>query len=73
VLGWTWAQTQSVAVAVLQPAASRPASETRCRARPKTACPHKRLADVVLTDRIPCTPSGKILRRELRAMAAEFS
>ena len=29
--------------------------------------PHKRLADVVLTDRIPRTPSGKILRRQLRS------
>ena len=32
---------------------------------------YKRVAGVVLTERIPRSPSGKILRRELRAAAAE--
>ena len=32
--------------------------------------PHKRLGAVLLAERIPRTASGKILRRELRALAA---
>ena len=36
-------------------------------------CDYKQLADVVLCDAIPRTPSGKILRRVLRARDASYA
>jgi acyl-CoA synthetase (AMP-forming)/AMP-acid ligase II len=59
-------RTGEVPVAVVVPRGELDPDELRCWAAARVA-PHKRLAEVLLTDRIPRTPSGKILRRELRS------
>ena len=59
-------RTGEVPVAVVVPRGELDPDELRSWVAARVAR-HKRLADVVLTDRIPRTPSGKILRRELRS------
>jgi acyl-CoA synthetase (AMP-forming)/AMP-acid ligase II len=61
-------RTGEVPVAVVVPRGELDRDELRSWVAARVA-PHKRLADVELTDRIPRTPSGKIVRRELRAGA----
>ena len=57
-------RTGEVPVALVVPRGEVDPDELRSWVAARVAR-HKRLADVVLTDRIPCTPSGKILRRQL--------
>jgi acyl-CoA synthetase (AMP-forming)/AMP-acid ligase II len=57
-------RTGEVPVAVVVPRGELDPDALRSWVAARVA-PHKRLADVVLADRIPRTPSGKILRREL--------
>ena len=59
-------RTGEVPVAVVVPRGELDPDALRSWVAARVA-PHKRLADVVLTDRIPRTPSGKILRRQLRS------
>ena len=59
-------RTGEVPVAVVVPRGELDPDELRSWVVARVA-PHKRLAGVVLTDRIPRTPSGKILRRQLRS------
>ena len=63
-------RTGEVPVAVVVPRGSLEPAELVEWVAARVAS-YKRVAGVVLTERIPRSPSGKILRRELRAAAAE--
>ena len=56
-------------VAIVVPRAELDPDRLRAWTNERVA-PHKRLAAVLLTERIPRTPAGKILRRQLKPLAA---